>query len=197
MSGDIDNGALHEAQGRDQAAAIAGLARVELALLAEDLGFRSDERISLLAIDGDEAVLVARYSDRPTFQQRGRGRYRLDQGIVREAYETGVGAVVDLPDPEADPAGWRRELRRRYRISAETANALTMRSRTVIALRIQHGSAGANALGFLVFESLRTADDAATGCILDPKSVQDLLAHHHAARFQGLLDVVCRLGVAG
>lgn len=185
------------ADAHDRAAAISGLARIELALLAEELGYASDERISLLAIDGGEAVLVARFSHRPTFEAHGRGRYPLDEGVIREAYEIGLGAILDLPDPVTNLRDWRREMRSRCGIPAETANGLVMRSRTAVAIRIRQGGPGGDALGFLVFESLHAAADSRARCILDPEELQKRVAHPHGERFQGLLDVVCRLGVVG
>lgn len=185
-----------EAHAAGQTEAISGLARVEIELLARELGYASNERISLLAISGVEAVLVARFSDCPPFQTRGRGRYPLNEGVLADAYETGVGAVLDLPDPAASLRGWRSELRWRCRIPADTANALTMRSRTAIAIRIRQSGVGGDPLGFVVFESTRAAADVPEPCVLDPNRLKELLAGQHGARFQGLLDVVCRLRVA-
>lgn len=170
------------------------LFRAELELLAKELNYWSSERISLFVQDADHLVRVARVSANPTFRQGGRSAYPLHEGCLGEAFERGEAEDVELPDPRADLEAWKGVLWERWRIPPETANGLTMKSRTCIARRID-ASPGKDAFGFIVFESESSASSieqrypkGAKRPNLDPEALGKKLKGPEGERLKCLLE---------
>lgn len=176
--------------------AMRDLAGLELQLMAENrmLRYSSNERISLFAKVGDALELVGRHSANPNLKTAGRPSYPLNQGCVGRAWEDGLHAVTALPDPQRELNAWMRELAQ-LRIPEPTAEAMTMKSRTCVAVRIG-ATAPRNPLGVVVFESTDTAADALTiggekRCELDPDELKSFVDQREGERLRGILEVFC------
>lgn len=174
------------------------LFRAELEILAKELRYWSSERITLFVQDADQLLRVARCSANQTYRQSGRSAYPLQEGCLGKALERGDAADVELPDPKADLDAWKAAQWERWRIPASTASALTMRSRTVIARRID-ASPGNDAFGLIVFESESSASSidqmypsATNRPVLDPDALEKKLKGPEGERLKCLLEAASK-----
>ncbi len=173
---------------------LAKLLRAELEILAKELHYWSSERITLFVQDGDQLLRVARCSANQTYRQSGRSAYPLHEGCLGRALERGDAADVELPDPKADLDAWTAAQWERWQVPADTASELTMKSRAVIARRID-ASPGNDAFGLIVFESEFSASTIeqmystlANRPVLDPDALEKRLKGSEGERLKCLLE---------
>lgn len=135
-------------------AAVLRLLRSELERLEAMAGHYSSQRVSLYRREEDQLVLIARRSRRPTYDESlGRFCIPLDQGCVGRAWAEGSAYEPGLPSagPETGPPTKKWVARQeRWGVPRAEAAALTMRSQTYTAFRIETRE---ERLGVLVFES--------------------------------------------
>ncbi len=167
------------------------LRRNELSLLAKQLRFYSAERISLFGFQPDGFVLIARHALFTQFEAAGRTRYPVSEGCIGLAWQAGFAAADDLPDPATHLAEWQKELLDRYQVPVATSLALTMKSRTCIAFRIEAGAARLP-VGVVVFESQNLPDASVPRSrhapMLDPDELTKVMKGAEGTRLQCILE---------
>ena len=131
--------------------------------IADQLGFRGSDRISLYRYDSGNFVMIGRYSEQPEFKAPGRAIYPAAQGVIGQAWRSAAGRafVNNLPDPEADLEAYKEQNARLFGFPMEVVDGLRMRSRTIGAYVLKDWN-GLGRAAVLVFESLepnRFADD--------------------------------------
>lgn len=137
----------------------------ELDALRTEVGHLSSERVSLFRCDGGHLdsrhlILVGRMSANPIYDRsRGRRLYPETEGCLGRAWGESKARADDLPHPgTARP--WSAEwiaAQAELGVPAQTAEALTMPSRSYFAFRIDGRERN---LGVVVFESLNTSAEA-------------------------------------
>jgi hypothetical protein len=145
---------LARAEGRAGATerALKGLIQTELGILCKTLDHYSSERVTLFVHRDGGFKLVGRLSRNPALNIASRGVYPENEGCVGTAWETGSTFVTDLPDPQADYAGW-AAAQTDLGVPAARVPLLTMRSRMYAAFRIEAAGPGQMPLGVIIFES--------------------------------------------
>lgn len=117
---------------------------------------RTKFRATVYCHDSQRKVFVplARSSDNPQLQRPGRSEYPDNEGFIAKAWATPWSRRQDLP---ADDDAWVESVVSQDRMSIEVASNLTMRSRSLIGVRISglHGlEAGPDRTGIIIAESL-------------------------------------------
>lgn len=122
-----------------------------LAYLLNDIrADSSDTRVSAYSVEDDRFVLLTRHSPNPTFDKRGRDTYPLEQGVIGQAWaRSSAHRVYDVENRDE----WEEVLVNSGEFTPDEASALTMFSRNILAIRIDHGPA--EKVGMLVIESQR------------------------------------------
>lgn len=118
----------------------------------------NSDRVSVYYHHDRQFVMLARWSQNPSFKTPGRGTYPIGQGAIDDAWESS-SAVVELP--ETRPR-WNQRLEKHHGFPKGTAAALTMHSQSIAALRI---ASNGDSVGVIVFES--TVKKRATQDTLD------------------------------
>ncbi len=136
--------------------ALAAMGHGLMFTLVDALGLTSAARATLVLHDGNVLRQVGRFSRNPEFDAPGRGVYPVTQGCIGAAWQHGDDEVLGLPDPTADAAGYRRELRNRHGMTAAEVDALSMPSRSFAARRILDAS-HQHPRGVVVIESIDPA----------------------------------------
>jgi len=133
--------------------------RLSLELLARDLDYWSNERISLFRRRRDQGgfELIGRYSARHDFRSHTREVYP-EEGCLGEAWQNGWACESGLPLLTPSDDAWIDAQKRNWKIPPATARQMTMKSRTYVAIRIAGGT-GLDASGVIVFESLDCLGD--------------------------------------
>jgi hypothetical protein len=173
--------------------ALEALARVELASISADLGFRSNERVSLFARAGDHLELVARFSMIQKYNHAGRRQYAL-QGCLGRAWDGLVEPLVVPVTRTADPEEWAKH-HEATGLPAELVQALSMPVRTLVAMCVTDPLIARKPLGVVVFESTSTSSDirileGAKGPVLDPSLITKRRSEF-MPRLQGVLSILC------
>jgi hypothetical protein len=175
--------------------ALEGLAKIELAHIAEDFDYQSSERISLFGSVDHGFELLARYSANPNFNLAGRRPYRDDCGCLGRAWENNRAHLVVDVTRDQDPEGW-AEQHRNTGLPADIVENLRMPVRTVIAVRVNDPRQARVPLGVVVLESSQTADASlvpgSRAPRLDPEPAANALATY-MPRLSGILSVLCDL----
>jgi hypothetical protein len=134
-------------------------------LIIHETGLWSDDRVSFFIEDPRRRglLLTTRASRRATYAtDQDHGLYDYGVGCLGEAWDGGSVYVDDLPNPESQTADWQNALLNDWAIPLEASAAMTMKSRTVFAQRVDAGL-GQRWLGVVVVESTKvpeTAEDA-------------------------------------
>lgn len=139
-----------ESLGNHQAA-LKGVIETSLRALADDLGiWRADCRISCYTHNGQAFVMLARRSDNPAYAVPGRALYPEDQGVMGVAWRE--GSKVETRLPVQDDRLYRQKLASEYRMRGQVVENLTMKSASLVAVRITDPRSGKH-LGVIVMES--------------------------------------------
>jgi hypothetical protein len=125
----------------------------QLSVLFSMLEFTENERISLYKHEADKFVMLGRFSTNPIFCRKSRTIYPDNQGCLKKAWEQGNSFVNDLPDPIQYKKRYYKILKASWDIDEDTAQNFTMKSRTLLALGINHVS-GFPRIAVIVFESI-------------------------------------------
>lgn len=137
------------------------------------------DRISAYYYHGGQFVMIARHSKNPELRVEGRGKYPTDQGAIGTAWASREGQYIkSFP---ADPEKWLQSMMRDG-LPREVAEALTMKSRKIVAIRVEDVS---GSVGTLVLE---TTDPQTFGPETLEK-VQNSLVHSAIADFIGTSSV--------
>ena len=132
-----------------------GLAIIEneLSVLSEILNFTSSERISLYVHDGQNFVMIGRYSKNPDFAKKGRGIQPENEGVMGMAWREGKAFVDDLPGCDGnDDFEYLRRTELDWRIDRSIARKFVMKSRTLGAYAIDDNSG--KKVSVIIFESM-------------------------------------------
>jgi len=131
-----------------QAALQAALDSLLMQLLKDRSIANPSCRVSAYSVEHDRFVLLSRRSVNPTLERRGRRTYPLEKGVIGQAWERqSAWSSFDVESREE----WEAELISSGGFSAEEARALTMLSRSVLAVRVD--SPIDDKIGMLVLES--------------------------------------------
>ena len=151
----LDEQAKNEDQLADHQAALKGILEISLRGLCDELGLWNPEsRVSCYTHNGKAFVMVARISDNPSLAVPGRALYPEDQGVIGAAWREGKKAQIDLPVDNEKV--YRKKLLRDYKMDDEVVAGLTMRSRSLLAIRVTDvRSTPEKHVGVLVLESLK------------------------------------------
>lgn len=169
------------------------LTRLELAGLFSQLGYATNERISLFAPSKDRSHLrlVARWAIADRYRSFGRTAYPLDQGCVGRAWQEEEAVVDDLPDPESDYDGWSARLWTEFRVPLAVSANFRMRSRTCMALAINPpGSRLKPCQGVLVVESQVVPTEATYTPYLELRKLRQFLKKAEMAKLARLLEIL-------
>lgn len=124
-----------------------------LMALVEDLTVDFDSaRISVYRHVGDRFILLARVSQSLALEKVGRATYPDSQGVIGKTWDIGYNVKTKLP---ADRAAWNSECVATYGMSADTAAALTMHSRSLVGSRIDSLGVYPRPIGLVIIESLK------------------------------------------
>lgn len=105
-------------------------------------------RISAYSVEHDRFVLLSRRSVNPVHEKRGRSTYSLETGVIGDAWaREGARQRFDVDTREE----WEEELVESGGFSPDEAKALTMFSRSLIAVRVD--TSDGDKVGMLVLES--------------------------------------------
>jgi hypothetical protein len=170
---------------------VRALSRVELNILSDSLGHQSSERVSLFVPAPGGFVLVARWTKDPTLAEGSQTIYAEGQGCLWKAWQDGYAEEVNLPDPRNDLKGWVDEQVARWNVPRDRAEAMTMRSRTYVAIRIEDRSTGRLPAGVVIFESRLTPNEA-TRARLKPDDIKQAVLREEP-RLRVLLEEMARL----
>lgn len=110
---------------------------------------RPDTRISVYCHDSSSSrfIPIARISGNPEFEKEGRPHYPGNQGIICKAWQKEVDRYqFSFDNPESDSLApgsaacenWLQEQEVLYAVPRAVAEALTMKSLSFVALRIEH-----------------------------------------------------------
>ena len=137
----------------ERAGAAEGVLRAILVRLADSLDLNSSTiRLSVYCHEQSEFVLLSRMSADPALKVRGRNSYPDSQGVIGKAWKLRTAALVDLPE---DYDAWQKQLAING-IDEDTASKLSMRSRSLIGVRIDADEGGEQVpVGVLVLESTK------------------------------------------
>lgn len=114
-------------------------------------------RVSAYSVEQDRFVLLSRRSVNPTLERRGRRTYPLEKGVIGQAWaRQSARSNFDVESREE----WEAELVSSEGFTGEEARALTMLSRSILAVRVD--SPADDKIGMLVFESESTDAFAAS-----------------------------------
>ncbi|RWC18587.1 MAG: hypothetical protein EOS51_16595 [Mesorhizobium sp.] len=125
-----------------------------LQVLAEELKFDGQDRISVYRYADEAFTMVGRFSVRPELNKPGRSVYPANQGVIGAAWRSGEGkcVVTDLPDPEAALQAYLDRCEAEWQLPNEVVQAMTMKPRSVAAFALMNSQKTArNAI--IVFES--------------------------------------------
>jgi hypothetical protein len=160
-------------------AALLRLMRTEVRALAKRARYASNERVSLYREENEGFTLLARYSDRPAFDQSvGRDLLPCGEGVIGEAWDLASAEETELPHPGSGTLPtqeWLDAQREMCGIDPSIATDFAMRSQAYVAFRI--ASEDPKGQGVIVFESTLSAADLSgsdTGPML---SVAELEPH--------------------
>ena len=108
-------------------------------------------RATLACHLSSEKILIplARHSDNPSLAEFARHAYPDNQGVIGEGWRQGVVKVRDLPE---DRVAWNSQLVEDFGFSITETAALSMQSRSLLAIRIDWENAN---VGILVIESIK------------------------------------------
>lgn len=137
-------------------AAFPGLIGVHLrAILEHALPGDSDARITLYVHNGSAFVAISRHSRNVSHKAMGRPAYPDDQGVIGDAWKSGDGQALrtGLPDFTKTPEDYFSALEKDS-IDRQVAERLTMKSGSLVALRIDEQTPSAEAMAVVVIESL-------------------------------------------
>lgn len=123
--------------------------------LAKDCGLsneegccKSDTRISIYCHDGKNSrfVKIARICGNPSLSNSGRSSYPDDEGVIAEGWRIGAARYQSAAQTDEEWVVEQEEY-----MDKATAEAITMKSKSIIAWRIGDGN---NPVGVFVIESL-------------------------------------------
>ena len=108
-------------------------------------------RASVYRFKNDEFILVARLSDAPALEKRGRAKYPALGGLIGIAWEEGEGIVLDLPE---DRQEWEAACVKDYAMDPKDVAGVAMQSKSLVGKRFDAPGNPRVRVGLLVMESL-------------------------------------------
>jgi hypothetical protein len=127
--------------------------------------------------------LLARFSRNPTIDSPARSCYPFSEGCLGEAWDAGSAAAVDLPEPTG--AAWQRTLNRQWKIPNDVSTGFRMKSRNVIAVRLDGTD---HPVGVIVFESRQSVASAPGTCRIGANDLYDYMKGEDGDRFASWLE---------
>jgi hypothetical protein len=120
---------------------------VLIRFLAHHCGLAGNgDRVSVYYHHDKQFVMLARWSQNPTFNSPGRGTYPVGQGAIGDAWDAS-SVVAELPGSRVR---WNQSLEKNHGFPPGTAETLKMHSQSIAAQRI---ATNGDAAGVIVFES--------------------------------------------
>lgn len=146
-----------------------------LKLLAENINFGDNERISVYKHDGSAFIMLGRYSSNPEFNKPGRAIYPDNQGCIGEAWRNGSVEAHSLP---LAFDLYCQKLSQTWRFEREVVSSFKMRSRSIAAYGIN--SRSGRRVAVIVFESIDPKH-------LDTQKIESALNRSESQRISYLL----------
>jgi hypothetical protein len=109
----------------------------------------ADTRISAYSHNGRAFVMITRFSNNPSLMMSGRAIYPQNQGLIAEAWQLGEACKVRLPE---DPIEYASAALALYGLPREVTHNMTMRSRSLVGLRVMDGT---DPIGVIILESTK------------------------------------------
>lgn len=132
-----------------------------LRMLMDDLDADfSNARISVYRHKGSNFILLDRVSQKQSLERFGRDQYPDSEGVIGRVWDLGEAVVTRLPE---DREQWEHKCVKTYGMSADTAHALSMQSRSLVGKRID--LPGTVPVGLILLES--EASQGVNGVTLD------------------------------
>jgi hypothetical protein len=151
-----------------------------LRVLAQQMHFQGDERISVYEFKEGGFGLIGRYSMHHERRKPGRPIYSLDQGIVGLAWEGKEAFVDDLPDPATDLDGYCSAVEALHGLPADVVRSLRMKSRTLSGHLILD-ALGDGPVAVIVFESMRPG-------AFTRQAIEEAFGEHETLRMKYYLE---------
>jgi hypothetical protein len=152
----------------------------DLAILANELKFTTNERISVYKHEGKAFVMLGRYSANPEFQKKGRKIYADNEGCIGQAYATGSFFKV-FSDPGKEWAEYLKE-HIALGLKKKIIQKLTMKSRSYFVKALDDGKFGKR-LAVVVFESTQLG-------ILQPTELERKMDENEGYRISEALKIL-------
>lgn len=111
-----------------------------------------DARVSVYRHKDDHFILLARHSQSPVLESRGRGRYDDSEGLIGRAWERGEGVVVGLPD---ERGAWERTCVSEYGMDAASVAGIAMQAKSLVGKRFDSEVRPKSPVGLIVIESTK------------------------------------------
>lgn len=138
---------------RERAATLRSILEAGVVALMNELKVDfTDARVSVYRHKDDHFILLARHSESPILESKGRGRYPDTEGLIGVAWEKGEGLVVDLPD---DRGEWERACVQEYRVDASGIGGIAMQSKSLLGKRFDAAGPPRRRIGLIVIESIK------------------------------------------
>lgn len=129
-------------------------ARQVLVDLAGTLRLGSVGRVTVYRHDGQAFIVLARYSEGPTYNGTGRKIYPDDQGLIGFAWQHGEAFVDNLPDPTADFPAWEAALQAQgFGLPRNVLEEMNMQPRCLAGIALK-APKSPDRVGVVVFESV-------------------------------------------
>ena len=137
---------------RDRARSMGAVMEITLTSLLDDLAIDASRARASVYRHGDGAfIMLARASVSERLKSPGRGAYPDDEGIIGVAWDVSVAHAYGLPGTEVK---WKRECVTRWGMSQVAVDAIKMRSRSLLGVRIDADGVTRRPVGLIVIESL-------------------------------------------
>jgi hypothetical protein len=109
--------------------------------IAEDLGFTSNERISLYKPTAGKFFIIGRYSPHAEFNKRHRTYYPGGQGVIHQAWQVGWCEAKIKTSPNK-LTRYTSEIENKFSIPAATVKSMAMKSRLYKAIALAEPKTG-------------------------------------------------------
>ena len=131
-------------------------------------------RISLYKHESDKFVLLGRYSNNPTYNEKGRGNYSSKEGFISLGWEKKEFKIDGIPEYTNKGSDYINHIRNNCNINSGTISKMRMRSRSYYVYRFDNEDSR-KPLGIIVFEKL-SSNSIDTDIINKQEEIKDIIS---------------------